>query len=323
MNPVKVAITIDTEEDQWGVYSPQSCSVSNIASIPLVQAIFDRFEVTPTYLVNYPVMKDDSASRMFRDIMQSGRCELGVHCHPWNTPPSDNDSGIEFDSLLCNLGYRKVWSKMNFLHNTFVERFSIRPISFRAGRWGFGPLVARTLIDLGYGIDSSISPFTDWSYIGGPDFFHAPTRPYRLDHTFTLLPPGSVGLLEAPPTMGFFQRNSRMCAAVLRGISRNGFLRKTRMIGLLDKSRMINLRWLSPETTSVDDMMTLARSRVDCGEDFLNMYFHSTSLLPGASPFVLSSQDLQRFLARIERFVEYASDAGWIFIPLRDMVPDY
>jgi hypothetical protein len=322
MTEVKVAITIDTEEDQWGQYSARPCTVKNTYSVPLIQDIFDRYGAVPTYLVNYPVMTDGRASAMFEEIMVGGRCELGVHCHPWNTPPQEDENNTEFSSFLCNLSYSKIWSKMRFLRDCFIRRFDVKPASFRAGRWGFGPLVARAIMDLGYTVDTSISPLVDWTCYGGPDFFNAPRLPYRLKHPDAPLSPGSAGILEAPPTVGFFQKHSDLSAAILRQIKKNGFLTRLRLIGILDRYRVINLRWLSPETTSSRDMATLAQKRIDCGESFLNMFFHSTSLLPAMSPFVRDNQELQDFLTRIQRFLEFASAAGWKFTALKNIVPD-
>lgn len=322
MGVVKVAVTIDTEEDLWGKYVPSPCPVKNIEAIPLVQDIFDVYGAVPTYLVNYPVVTDDRASRVLQAILEKDRCELGVHCHPWNTPPYQGETS-EITSMLCNLKDIVVRSKIENLHEVFAARFGITPLSFRAGRWAFGPAVARTIQDLGYKVDSSVTPFVDWSACGGPDFFDAPRHPYRLSPASILLPQRDGSLLEAPPTTGFFQRNSALCGQVLRHVLRREFVRSMKIIGILDRGRIINMRWLSPELSSGEDMLVLAERLVRYGASFLNMCFHSTSLLPGKSPFVRNRKDLQRFLLRIKMFLQYACDAGWKFVALKDIITDY
>lgn len=319
---VKVAITIDTEEDLWGEYAPAPCPVENIDSIPLVQDIFDRYDAIPTYLVDYPVVIDAHASRLLRGILEKGRCELGTHCHPWNTPPC-GDNVSEKATMLCNLENGVVRSKMENLHKAFVARFGIMPVSFRAGRWGFGPAVARSIQELGYKVDSSVTPLVDWSVYGGPDFFEAPRHPYRLSPASILKPAEDGGLLEAPPTTGFFQKNAELCRKVFGCIMKSGLATRLKGIGLLERSRVINLRWLSPELSSGEDMLLLAERLVRHGASFLNMCFHSTSLLPGKSPFVRDVKDLRRFLLKIGMFLQYARDAGWRFIALKDILEDY
>ncbi len=319
---VKVAITIDTEEDLWGEYAPTPCPVENTYSIPLVQDIFDRYDASPTYLVNYPVVIDDQASRLLRGILEKGRCELGTHCHPWNTPPYGGEGTLRA-TMMCNLERGVVRSKMESLHQAFMARFGITPLSFRAGRWGFGPAVAESIHDLGYRVDSSVTPLHDWSVHEGPDFFDAPRHPYRLSPANILKPAEDGGLLEAPPTTGFFQRNAGLCGKVFRCIMKSHLARRLRGIGLLEHSRVINLRWLSPELSSGEDMLLLAERLVRSGTTFLNMCFHSTSLLPGRSPFVRDETDLRRFLLNIEMFLQHARDAGWRFIMLKDIAEDY
>ncbi|OPY00829.1 MAG: hypothetical protein A4E61_01856 [Syntrophorhabdus sp. PtaB.Bin184] len=319
---VKVAITIDTEEDLWSEYVPAPCPVENIDSIPLAQDIFDRYDAIPTYLVDYPVVIDAHASRLLQGILEKGRCELGTHCHPWNTPPYGGDAS-ERATMLCNLEDGVVRSKMENLHKAFVARFGVTPVSFRAGRWGFGPAVARSIQDLGYRVDSSVIPLVDWSVYGGPDFFDAPRHPYRLSPVSILVPTEDGDLLEAPPTTGFFQSNAEFCRKVFRYIMKSDLATRLKGIGLLERSRIINLRWLSPEFSSGEDMLLLAERLVRQGTLFLNMYFHSTSLLPGKSPFVRDEKDLQRFLLKIRMFLQHARDAGWKFIALQDTRKDY
>ncbi len=319
---VKVAVTIDTEEDLWGQYLPAPCPVKNIEAIPLVQDIFDAYGAVPTYLVNYPVVTDHGASRLLQAILEKDRCELGVHCHPWNTPPYESETGVS-SSMLCNLEDKVVRKKIENLHEVFVARFGITPLSFRAGRWAFGPVIARSIADLGYKVDSSVTPLVDWSACGGPDFFDAPRYPYRLSPASILSPQSGGSLLEAPPTTGFFQRNSELCGQILKNILKREFVRNMKLIGILDRGRIINMRWLSPELTSGEDMLILAERLVRYGATFLNMCFHSTSLLPGKSPFVRNRRDLQRFLLRIKMFLQYACDAGWEFVALREIITDY
>jgi hypothetical protein len=45
MSVVKIAVTIDTEEDLWGQYLPAPCPVKDIEAIPLAQ---DRTSSTRT-----------------------------------------------------------------------------------------------------------------------------------------------------------------------------------------------------------------------------------------------------------------------------------
>lgn len=303
-------ITIDTEEDDWGTYNSTGNTVENIQQLPRLQALFDRYGAIPTYLINYPVATDIRCKQILEGILKSGNCEIGTQCHPWNTPPHIEKTSA-FTSMMCNLPEDLIAEKMGILHEVIKTSYG-SPTSFRAGRWGFNSDVARCIASLGYKLDTSISPFVDWSKFHGPDFSNARTTPYRFDpdDIFAEIKKGSI--LEVPPTIGFCQKNTHFTRHA-RSYLANSKLSKLRLIGLLDKLRIINFYWLSPELSNAQQMIRLCNSFISSGHNFLNMTFHSTTLLPGSTPFVTSDDDLEDFLNRIESVLEYASENGFIF----------
>ncbi|SCX96992.1 polysaccharide deacetylase family protein [Desulfoluna spongiiphila] len=311
---VHVYITIDTEEDSWDVYNATDNPVENLKRIPELQRLFDRYGAVPTYLINWPVATDDRAREILKGICDDGRCEIGTHCHPWNTPPYEEEISVE-NSMMCNLPEALVKKKMTRLHAAIEDRFNLTPACFRAGRWGFDEKVARTIDSLGYRIDTSISPFVDWAPYGGPDFSRGHTAAYRFhpDHPMASDPKGT--LLEVPPTVGFYQKNGRSCYSLMEKLRKKP-LSRLRLLGILDRLGLLNFRWLSPELSSGPEMVRLARQCIRFGHRYLNLSFHSTSMLPGKSPFVGSEKDLARFLADIEMFLDYAAGEGFVFSPL-------
>ena len=68
-----LVITIDTEEDNWGNFSPNGYSLENINKIPALQELFDEFNVKPTYLLTYPVATDKTAVSIFKKILKTGQ----------------------------------------------------------------------------------------------------------------------------------------------------------------------------------------------------------------------------------------------------------
>lgn len=80
-------ITIDTEEDEWGNFSNQDPQLRNIYNIPMLQDIFNKYNAVPTYLINYPVATSMDSVKILKNIYDEEKCEIGTHCHPWNTPP--------------------------------------------------------------------------------------------------------------------------------------------------------------------------------------------------------------------------------------------
>lgn len=318
--PIKVFITIETEEDQWGEYKATHFPAENIDRLPILQDLFDRFGAVPTYFVNWPVVTNKKASQILLDIMNRGRCEIGTHCHPWNTPPVEEKTD-NHNSMICNLPYELIEKKLETLHEAIVDRFKVRPICFRAGRWGFGPKVAKVIHKLGYRVDTSLTPFFDWTEAGGPDFSDASTFSYWFDTDDPLHEKADGSLLEVPLTIGFLQRNFELCRSVRKKLL-NGPFSRYRILGILDKFRILNQRWLSPEFSSGSDMIILSKNFIRSGHCFLNMQFHSTSLLPGKTPFVRNQKQLENFLRNNEMFLQYAVNQGMTFAPLSEAVKD-
>ena len=117
---IEFIITIDTEEDQWDNYQTESNTVENINKLLFLQKIFDRYNAIPTYLINWPVITNPKSSQIIKKLCNESNCEIGTHCHPWNTPPFDEEIN-EKNSMMCNLPYELIEQKMGRLHETFVK----------------------------------------------------------------------------------------------------------------------------------------------------------------------------------------------------------
>lgn len=311
-----LVITIDVEEDSWDQFISGDDSLENLRRIPALQALFDRYGAIPTYLLTYPVAVDRRAMAMFTKIHDAGHCEIGAHCHPWNTPPV-RETSSQRNTYLCYLPAPLVREKIERLTTAIEERLGHRPVSFRAGRWGFGPNVATAIRDLGYRIDSSITPYWDWREFGGPDFSHALAAPYFFDPERVLERNPHGALIEVPPTIGFLQRDSRR-AARLRSRIMHSPAARLHLVGALDRIKLLSFRWLTPELWNGDEMVSLANAALRNGCPILNMTFHSVSMLPGRSEFVKSEEEVATFLKNIEAVLAFGAKSGIGFSSLQE-----
>jgi hypothetical protein len=84
----------------------------------------------------------------------------------------------------------------------------------------------------------------------------------------------------------------------------------------------VNLRWLSPELSSARDMIALTKRLLQNGCAYLNMSFHSTTLVPGKTPFVRTSDDLRLFLRNIDELIKFAATQGVVFCGLSQSLQD-
>jgi len=313
---MKLVITIDTEEDNWGSYDSQEYTLENIKNIPVLQELFDRFGVKPTYLITYPVAMHGGSLAILKEIKDSNRCEIGTHCHPWNTPPLEEEKTAR-NSMLCNLPPDLQYRKLNTLHEAIQKNFGTAPVSFRAGRWGYSKDVAKNISQLGYAVDTSVTPYTDWSSYHGPDFTGAAPAPYRFIPEDIFRASAAGRMIEIPATVGFLQSNFALSNTLLQRVSRSPF-NKLHLVGILSRLYLLNKVWLSPEMSDAKSMIRVTRMMRKNRYPIVNMSFHSTSLKAGLSPFVKTDREERAFLERIRVYLEYAKNEGFEFSLLRD-----
>jgi hypothetical protein len=177
-------VVIDTEEEfDWSrPHSRAATGVSHIAHQHRGQRIFDRFALRPTYVVDYPVASQATAYPLLRDWLGDGRCQIGTHLHPWVNPPFD-ETVSAYNSYPGNLPAALEQEKLARLTEVIEANFGARPTVYRAGRYGVGPATAGILARLGYQIDMSVMPRTDFRADGGPDFTASAKRPTGSDRT--------------------------------------------------------------------------------------------------------------------------------------------
>ena len=298
---VLVIVSIDTEEDNW-VPTRDDVTVENIRVLPRINGLLRRMGIRPTYFTNHAVIAAHWAVEILREMRADGGVEIAAHLHPWNTPPLES-SWQPRETMLKNLPASLQHAKLAHLTAAHASAFGTPPKAFRAGRWGMGPRAMQSLASLGYTIDSSVTPFTDWRSIDdGPDFVGAPLDVYRHDGSGDLrvpVPGGSV--LEIPASFGYnrapFTRWHNVHAALSRGWAKHA-----RLPGICHHTGLLRKLTLSPETDSVEDMLTLSRLLIEHGARYLHPFWHSPSACAGLTPFVTSKSDAERFPAAIERY---------------------
>lgn len=314
-----LTITIDVEEDNWGQYHVKNPELTNIEKIPILQSIFDRFGIKPTYLITYPVATDYKSVSILKKILDNDRCEIASHIHPWNTPPFEEEVD-DRNTILCNLPKELQYKKIEALHEKIFKNFGVEPISFRSGRWGYDENVAENILKLNYKVDTSILSFTDWSDIYGPNYsmIFPKTFKYCIEKNNSQ----KLQLLEVPGTVGYMNQNFKLCNDIHNFVDKNK-LKIFMMDGLFDHIQFIKKIWLSPETTNLNHMIKLVNNMVTNGYDLVNMFFHSATLIPGYSPFVKNTDEEKVFIQKIERFIEYISENNLKPIKLSESINIY
>jgi hypothetical protein len=111
-------------------------------------------------------------------------------------------------------------------------------------------------------------------------------------------------ILEFPTTIGFNRWPFEFWQKVYLQMGKD-WLRLLKPIGIMNRTGLLRKIWLSPEISSAADMITLSKVMIRNNLKYLNLSFHSTTLLPGKSPFVKNDEDLEQFYLKIEKLLEY------------------
>ena len=273
-------VIIDTEEEfDWALpHARENTDVSAIAAQGKAQEVFSRHGIVPTYVVDYPVANSSEAVAVLKDFADRGECHIGTHLHPWVNPPHQEQVSA-YNSYPGNLPADLERQKLAVLTAKLTEAFGQRPVTYKAGRYGVGPGTASILEELGYLIDLSVVPFTDFGGDGGPDFSCAGFAPAWFGE--------DRKLLEIPLSVSFYGALRGLGPALFPYVS-SRFGMRVRLPGILARSGLLERIRLTPEGVDLAAMIRLTRSLYEQGCRVFSFTYHSPSLVPDMTPYVRS-----------------------------------
>jgi hypothetical protein len=291
-----LVVVVDTEaEFNWKGPSRRALGVKSTRHLAKAQSIFERNGIRPTFVLDYPISSQPEGYEPIRDIAESGGCEIGAHLQPWDNPPF-TEFVTERNSYPGNLPARLEYAKLERLTEIIARNIGVRPRIYKAGRYGVGCHTADAMRRLGYEIDVSVLPGTDLSHNLGPDFSRCDAHPYWFGE--------DQSLFEVPLSVGF----SGLLAAHGRQIHR--YLATPRLSawhlpGILARLGLLERVILTPEGVEFEELKRLTLSMFRRGYRVFSLTYHSPSLLPGNTPYVRDERQLDEFLDRIARFIDF------------------
>lgn len=276
-------ITVDTEEEfDWQApLAREGHATATIAALPDAHRRLREAGAELAYMVDWPVAASDAAAETLRAMAADQGAGIGTQLHPWVNPPFDEPL-LEANSFPGNLPPALEAAKLDRLTALIADRIGIRPMAYRAGRYGVGPATFALLASRGYRLDSSMRARYDYSKAEGPDFAAIDS------HAFRAGPDGAI--VELPLTTVFTGRARRAGATLDRWLARLPHGR-----GVFARSGLLARVALTPEDMPVADAMEAVRIALGEGVAILNFAFHSPSVAPGHTPYVRDAADLRIF----------------------------
>ena len=292
-----LTVVIHTEEEfDWSrPHDRHATGVSHMQHIHRAQSIFEEFGIVPNYVIDYPIASTQEAVEPLRVFADSGKALIGTHLHPWVSPPHDETVNA-YNSYPGNLPRELEAGKLRLLTEEITQSFGSSPLTYLAGRYGFGPNTGEILEELGYEVDISPAVPINFCADGGPDYSAYTSHPYWFGKQRKLLGlPGTggyTGILRGGGTP-LYQRLT------------HPWLRRAKISGLVARLRLMERIRLSPEDYSETEMQRLTRTLLSSGIRVFVFSFHSPSIQPGGTPYVQSQADLARFLDKCRRYFGY------------------
>ena len=285
-------ITIDTEGDNiWSC--PEKVTTTNAQWLPRFQQLCEEYAFKPTYLVNHEMAKEPEFRKLGRSVLNRGAGEIGLHIHAWDSPPIVE---VGYDTkrhhtYLYELPDQVMHDKIGYLTRLLNDVFDVKPMSHRAGRWGFDERVARALAEMGYLVDCSVTPGVSWRGYkgdpdgrGGPDFYDFPVGPYLLDLS-DIRRSGLSNLLEVPVTIkSNYQSTMRRFHHRIEDSFPGAVLR--RALGP-------PCSWLRPNGKNIEAMYTVVDWAIERQLPVLEFMLHSSELMPGGSPTFKTAEQIE------------------------------
>lgn len=292
-------VSVDTEGDNlWS--RPSLIRTENAAHLPRFQALCEKHGIRPTYLVSYEMAVCPVFRAFGRALVARGAAEIGAHPHPWNSPPLSDLTGDDATHLpyLTDYPEEAIAAKLRYLTALLAETFGIRPVTHRAGRWGFDGRVAALLVSLGYRVDCTVTPGVDWRGLpgapggpGGPDYRGFPERHYFLDLA-NIARAGASPLLEVPVTV---RRFGGRPAEALRALLPRGTLPRRILDRLFPEEA-----WLRPSGGPPARLLRALRGCVRDRMPHAQFMIHSSELMPSGHPAIPDGAAVDRLYAEME-----------------------
>lgn len=306
MSPVFFAVTIDVEPDctsNWVYSDPLTFTGVQKGVKTILQPLFNKYNIAPTYLINNVVLEDKESINIFKSL--EGRFELGTHLHPEFIEPQklyENYAGKKGEANCCFLPPFIESKKLQNITQLFLDQFGYRPASFRAGRFSAGSNTIKSLAELDYRVDTSVTPgilWNDKTREGIVDYSKQATAPYWVNAKSF---PGSStekSILEIPVTIGEIKKY---------------FIRSS-------------VQWLRPYYSTTSEMVRLSKKIISCANQrqpiILNMMFHNVEVMPGLSPYSTNVASANRLLKQVENYLKWINASKIVPVTLSEFYEQF
>ncbi|MGB9153379.1 MAG: glycosyltransferase [Alphaproteobacteria bacterium] len=302
---MKLIVTIDVEEDagpDWASPIMPTFRGVTVGIKDRLHPLFDQLGIQPTLLISPIVLQDIESVEVLKGL---SNVELGTHLH-WEQiaphPERSLQGGVQqMRHMQRDFPPELEREKLETLTELFQQQFGFRPTSFRAGRYGASAATGAILQELGYEVDTSVTPHIQWTTPDNNLVYYGavPEQPYYIDFPGNIYAQGDGDLLEVPITI--------LAPDIIPGLRRPPWFRP-------NHSNRQTLR----------EIVKTVYERNKAGiEQPLVMMFHNVEVIANASPKIKTEDEVRVFLDDMRDALRYAMELGFEPITLTRYAREY
>lgn len=297
-----LAIVIHTEEEfDWngGFYRSNNHVTHGDKLITFCEKLI-KLGAKITFALDYAFVSSEQGKDVIEHFKQHhlANVEFATHLHPWVNPPFEESNRVSnFNSYPGNLSNDIEFEKLKLLTQKIKEVCGELPTTYLAGRYGIGSNTLNSLVKLGYNTDISISPFSNFTHQGGPNFSHLNNKVFKQDGILHW--PHTTAILSLFP---FVEKWFNQHPEYFEKLQKN-FISK-----ILLKFLRVKRQRLSPEGFELNDLKKITNTQLNLGYDKLIFSFHSPSVQEGLTPYVTNDIKTKEFYNTSAAFVNWFID---------------
>ena len=122
-------------------------------------------------------------------------------------------------------------------------------------------------------------------------------------------------MVEIPVTIGYVGGRFTRCHQLRKRLHKPPF-HQLRIAGFLARLGFLRSVWLSPERETPARLVRLLRQSMREGCRIVNLFFHSSSLQVGCTPFVRTPDEKEHFLRALSTILNFCQEFGVASVPL-------
>lgn len=312
-----LVVTIDVEPDcspSWHYSNPLEFNGVSVGIRERLHPLFAQYDIVPTYLINNVVLEDAPSIEVLRSL--AGKYELGAHLHPEFIAPAKQHETYAGQKGIANCCFYPPdieFEKIKSITALFKQAFGYQPTGFRAGRFSAGNNTMRSLAELGYLVDTSITPHVCWNDSSREkpvDFSSASEQPYFMKPGSMLQQDPAGKLLQVPVSIALKKRNP-VREFIVSGAGLRHPIRTSRPV------------WLRPYYSKAAEMKYIVEQYLSAYQDHecvvFNMMFHNVEVLPGLSPYTNTENDCLQYMQELQHFFAFCRQKEISSIGLSDL----